>query len=156
VPAVTSPTLQLLAWIAERDRTYAQTMEAWKSSCPRLTVWEDAIADGLVRIRRDTVLLTAAGTELLSMQPVTELWAERARTELQRVATRQAPATLTPTERQIAQLAADGLTNKGIAARMFVSAKTVEANLSRVYRKLGISARTQLGRALAEAQPPPS
>jgi DNA-binding NarL/FixJ family response regulator len=35
---------------------------------------------------------------------------------------------------------------------MFVSAKTVEANLSRVYRKLGISARTQLGRALAEAQ----
>jgi DNA-binding CsgD family transcriptional regulator len=81
-----------------------------------------------------------------------ELWAERTRAELQRVATRQAPATLTPTERQIAQLAADGLTNKGIATRMFVSAKTVEANLSRVYRKLGISARTQLGRALAEAQ----
>jgi hypothetical protein len=47
-----------------------------------------------------------------------ELWAEQARTELQRVATRQAPATLTPTERQIAQLAADGLTNKLIAARM--------------------------------------
>jgi DNA-binding CsgD family transcriptional regulator len=81
-----------------------------------------------------------------------ELWAERAIAELQRVATRRAPATLTPTERQIAQLAADGLTNKGIAARMFVSAKTVEANLSRVYRKLGISARTQLGRALAEAR----
>ena len=70
----------------------------------------------------------------------------------QRIATRQAPANLTPTERQIAQIAADGLTNKGIAARMFVSAKTVEANLSRVYRKLGISARTQLGRALAKAQ----
>ena len=78
--------------------------------------------------------------------------AERTRTEPQRVATRQAPANLTPTERQIAQIAADGLTNKGIAARMFVSAKTVEANLSRVYRKLGISARTQLGRALAKAQ----
>ena len=71
VPAVTSLTLQLLAWIAERDRTYAQTMEAWKSSCPRLTVWEDAVADGLVRIQRGNVLLTAAGTELLSMQPVT-------------------------------------------------------------------------------------
>jgi DNA-binding CsgD family transcriptional regulator len=81
-----------------------------------------------------------------------ELWAERARAELKRVATRLAPATLTPTERQIAQFAADGLTNKGIAARMFVSAKTVEANLSRVYRKLGISTRTQLGRALAEVQ----
>jgi hypothetical protein len=71
VPAVTSPTLQLLAWIAERDRTYAQTMEAWKSSCPRLTVWEDAVADRLVRVRRGTVLLTEAGTELLSTQPVT-------------------------------------------------------------------------------------
>ena len=71
MPAVTSSTLQLLEWIAERDRTYAQTMEAWKSSCPRLTVWEDAIADGLVRVHRGTVLLTEAGTELLSMQPVT-------------------------------------------------------------------------------------
>ncbi len=71
MPAVTSLTLQLLVWIAERDRTYAQTMEAWKSSCPRLTVWEDAIADGLVRIHRGNVLLSEAGTELLSMQPVT-------------------------------------------------------------------------------------
>jgi len=71
VPAVTSLTLQLLEWIAERERTYAQTMEAWQSSCPRLTVWEDAVADGLVRVQRRTVLLTAAGTELLRTQPVT-------------------------------------------------------------------------------------
>jgi len=71
VPTVTSLTLQLLEWIAERERTYAQTMEAWQSSCPRLTVWEDAVADGLVRVQRRTVLLTAAGTELLRTQPVT-------------------------------------------------------------------------------------
>ena len=71
MPTVTSLTLQLLAWIAERDRTYAQTMEAWKSSCPRLTVWEDAVADGLVRVHRCNVLLTAAGTELLIMHPGT-------------------------------------------------------------------------------------
>jgi hypothetical protein len=71
VPAVTSLTLQLLEWIAERERTYGQTMEAWKSSCPRLTVWEDAVADGLVRVQRRTVLLTAAGTELLRTQSVT-------------------------------------------------------------------------------------
>ena len=71
MPAVTSLTLQLLAWIAERDRTYAQTMEAWKSSCPRLTVWEDAIADGLVRVQRGTDILTAAGTQIHTMQPVT-------------------------------------------------------------------------------------
>jgi hypothetical protein len=65
MPAVTSPTLQLLAWIAERPRTYPETMEAWKSSCPRLTVWEDAVADRLVRVERGNVLLSAAGTELL-------------------------------------------------------------------------------------------
>ena len=65
MPAVTSPTLQLLAWIAERPRTYPETMEAWKSSCPRLTVWEDAVADGLVRVELGNVLLSSAGTELL-------------------------------------------------------------------------------------------
>jgi DNA-binding CsgD family transcriptional regulator len=85
-----------------------------------------------------------------------ELWAERARSELQRVGTRRAPESLTPTERQIAQLAAEGLTNKSIAATMFVSTKTVEANLSRTYRKLGISARAQLDRALTDAGLPRS
>ena len=44
--------------------------------------------------------------------------------------------------------AADGLSNPEIAAQAFVSRKTVEANLARVYRKLGIASRAQLGRAL--------
>ena len=61
----TAPTRQLLAWIAERPRTYAETIDAWRSSCPRLTVWEDALADGLVRIERGRVVLTDAGTALL-------------------------------------------------------------------------------------------
>ena len=63
---VSAPTLQLLAWIAERSRAYPETIDAWKSSCPRLTVWEDALADGLVQVRRGHVLLTPAGTELLT------------------------------------------------------------------------------------------
>ena len=42
--------LQFLAWVADRPRTYAATMEAWHSTCPRLSVWEDAIIDGLVRL----------------------------------------------------------------------------------------------------------
>jgi len=41
-------TLQFLAWVAERPRTYAQAMDAWRSTCPRLSIWEDAILDGLV------------------------------------------------------------------------------------------------------------
>jgi DNA-binding CsgD family transcriptional regulator len=89
---------------------------------------------------------------MLFEQVRSELWAARTQAELQRVGTRRSPRVLTPTERQIAQLAADGLTNKNIAATVFVSTKTVEANLSRVYRKLGISARAQLGRALLDEQ----
>lgn len=61
-----APTLELIAWIAERPRTYADTMEAWHSHCPRLTIWEDALADGLVAVERRTVTLTAAGRALLS------------------------------------------------------------------------------------------
>jgi hypothetical protein len=70
MPTVTAPTLQLLAWIAEQRRSYAETMDAWKTSCPRLTVWEDAVADGLVRVESGNVALTAAGTELLSEHAV--------------------------------------------------------------------------------------
>ena len=65
-PTVSAPTLQLLSWIVERPRGYAETIEAWKTSCPRLSVWEDALADGLVRIERRQVLLTPAGRELLA------------------------------------------------------------------------------------------
>jgi hypothetical protein len=64
--AVPLSTLQLLAWIGERRRTYPETMEAWKSSCPRLMVWEDAVTDGLVRVERGNGLLTPAGNDLLS------------------------------------------------------------------------------------------
>ena len=41
-------TLQFLAWVAESPRTYGEAMEAWRSTCPRLSIWEDAILDGLV------------------------------------------------------------------------------------------------------------
>jgi hypothetical protein len=66
-------TLQFLAWIAERPRTYAETMEAWRTSCPRLSVWEDANLDGLVRLEGDAdrqtiVSLTPAGRTALERQ----------------------------------------------------------------------------------------
>jgi hypothetical protein len=57
----TAPTVQFLEWLAERPRTYAEAMEVWRSHCPRLMVWEDALADGLVRLDRTRVLLTDAG-----------------------------------------------------------------------------------------------
>jgi hypothetical protein len=61
---VTASTLQLLEWIDERPRTYAETMEAWHSHCPRLLVWEDALADGLVAVRNRSVVVTARGRGL--------------------------------------------------------------------------------------------
>ena len=63
-----APTVQLLVWIAEQSRSYAETIDVWKTSCPRLAVWEDALADNLVCIERGCVLLTAAGRELLSLE----------------------------------------------------------------------------------------
>lgn len=64
-----APTVQLLAWIAERSRSYAETIEVWKTSCPRLAVWEDALADDLVRVERGYVVLTPAGRELVTAPP---------------------------------------------------------------------------------------
>ena len=73
------------------------------------------------------------------------LWAERARAELRRISGR-APASdeLTETERRVAELAARGRSNKEIAAELFMGLSTVEAHLSRVYRKLGIRSRAGL------------
>lgn len=42
--------LQLVAWAAVRPRTYGEAMDAWRTSCPRLTVWEDALAGRLIEV----------------------------------------------------------------------------------------------------------
>ena len=72
-------------------------------------------------------------------------WLRQARAELDRVGLRRAPTELTATERRVAELAASGLTTREVAAAAFLSPKTVEANLARVYRKLGIRSRAELG-----------
>ncbi|AFM15258.1 transcriptional regulator, luxR family [Mycolicibacterium chubuense NBB4] len=77
----------------------------------------------------------------------TPLWAHRARTELGRANVgHHSAGTLTPSEQRVAELAASGMTNREVAAALFISPKTVEANLARVYRKLGIRSRAELGR----------
>ena len=87
------------------------------------------------------------GTALAAFEAVgTPLWAERARVELERVNVRAARAdALTDAELRIAELVASGKTNREVAAALFVSAKTVEVHLSRIYRKLGIRSRSELG-----------
>lgn len=69
-------TLQFLAWIDEAPRSYGEAMDAWRTSCPRLSIWEDALAAGLVEItegrcamRARVVALTERGRALLQRQP---------------------------------------------------------------------------------------
>ena len=77
-------------------------------------------------------------------------WAERARVELGRLGVRRAVDELTPTEDHVARLAASGLSNKQVAASLFISASTVKTNLARVYCKLGVTGRAQLATAMAQ------
>jgi hypothetical protein len=63
--------LEFLAWVSRRPRTYAEAMEAWRSTCPRLTVWEDALLAGLIQVEsgdgreEPEVTLTPRGRALL-------------------------------------------------------------------------------------------
>ena len=63
--------LEFLTWVADRRRTYDEAMEAWQSHCPRQTIWEDAIIDGLIQIEENEsrhsceVALTSRGKALL-------------------------------------------------------------------------------------------
>ena len=77
-------------------------------------------------------------------------WAQAAAAELDRVSGRRAApgGGLTPSERRVAELVAGGLSNKEVAARLYVSVGTVDTHLRGVYAKLGIRSRTQLARHL--------
>jgi DNA-binding CsgD family transcriptional regulator len=80
------------------------------------------------------------------------VWAARSQGELERLGHRIGSAeALTPTEERVADLAASGLSNKEIAQRAFLTTKAVEANLTRIYRKLDIRSRGGLARALGDA-----
>jgi DNA-binding CsgD family transcriptional regulator len=79
------------------------------------------------------------------------VWAARADAELGRVGGRPpASGALTPTERRVAELVVQGLQTKQVAGRLFVSPKTVEGHLSRIYGKLGVGSRTELAHRLGE------
>ena len=59
-------TTQLLEWLDREPRRYDETLDAWKTSCPRLSIWEDALADRLIRFEAGRVHVTPAGRALLA------------------------------------------------------------------------------------------
>jgi len=91
-----------------------------------------------------------------------EAFAGRARAELRATGERarprgpEAPEVLTAQEEQIARLVAEHLSNREIAARLFISASTVEYHLRKIFRKLGVSSRTQLARTLGDDKEKPT
>jgi DNA-binding CsgD family transcriptional regulator len=106
------------------------------------------VAGGVERRRRRK----RAASDLLQQsleifeQAGARLWAEKAHRELDRVGLhRVAGKQLSATEQRVAELAASGLTNRQVAGALFMSPKTVEANLAHVYAKLGIRSRAELG-----------
>ena len=59
-------TRDLLLWIDREPRTYVETIDVWRTSCPRLSVWEDAVIAGLVEVRSSQVRLSARGRQALA------------------------------------------------------------------------------------------
>jgi DNA-binding NarL/FixJ family response regulator len=104
------------------------------------------------RQRHKDAASTALREALESFETLnTPLWAVRVRAELAR--TNVAPTggdQLTPSEQRVAELAASGMTYREVAAALFISPKTVEVNLTRIYRKLGIRSRAELGRLMGK------
>jgi len=64
-------TIQLLTWVGTRPRTYGDAMEAWRTTCPRMPIWEDALSEGLIEVsgtgamRERKVALSVRGQALL-------------------------------------------------------------------------------------------
>ena len=66
-------TIQLLEWIARKPRTLSETLDAWRTSCPRLSIWEDACIEGLIDHEgrpAGIVSLSDKGKEVLAARPV--------------------------------------------------------------------------------------
>jgi DNA-binding CsgD family transcriptional regulator len=96
------------------------------------------------RVAREAIEAALAGFEELGAAT----WIEKARGELGQIGGRRREEGLTPAERRVAALVAEGRTNREVAAALFVTERTVASHLSHVYAKLGVRSRTELARRL--------
>jgi DNA-binding CsgD family transcriptional regulator len=128
--------------LAEHDRL------EWPFELGRTLLVTGMILRRLGRRRDATAMLDRSRSVFASLR--NPLWLAKVDAEARRVSGRRAEGELTATEERVAELAGRGLRNAEIAAQLFVTPKTVEATLSRVYRKLGVRSRTELAHRLAE------
>jgi class 3 adenylate cyclase/DNA-binding CsgD family transcriptional regulator len=108
-------------------------------------------AEAREHLRQALEIAQRSGATRLAEQAHEELIATGARP---RRIVQTGAAALTPSERRIAAMAAEGLANREIAQALFVTLRTVEMHLSNAFRKLGVSSRTQLPAALTESEVP--
>jgi DNA-binding NarL/FixJ family response regulator len=105
------------------------------------------------RAKRKTAAKHTLEQALVMLEPLdAALWIARARDELGRIGLRRAVVTegLTPAQQRVAELAVGGATTRQIAQTLYMSERTVESHLTKIYHELGIRSRAQLGAALAE------
>ncbi|MCV7423316.1 AAA family ATPase [Mycobacterium yunnanensis] len=108
---------------------------------------------GVIHLRRGQAsAATSSLAEAVTLfeQLGTPLWAARARAELARAGNGTSTPELTASEQKVARLTASGMTNGEVATALFISPKTVEFHLARIYRKLGIRSRAELGRLVRD------
>jgi DNA-binding NarL/FixJ family response regulator len=148
------------------DESYAEHFDralAWHARSPqpfpaartKLAYGERLRRAGERVAAREQLSAAAEAFERVNAAP----WAQRAQNELRgtgqtlRRASMPESDSLTPSELQVALRVAEGLTNREVAAAIFISPKTVEHHLSSIYRKLGIRSRTELARRIAATDP---
>jgi DNA-binding CsgD family transcriptional regulator len=146
----------LLAARGELDEAEEIAAEALRIDVGSPVLFETArllLVQGQVR-RRRREKIAAADSIVAALDAFEAIgavrWAERARVELGRLGLRRSADELTPTEDHVARLAASGMSNKQVAASLFISPSTVKTNLAKVYCKLGVTGRAQLATAMAQ------
>jgi DNA-binding CsgD family transcriptional regulator len=110
------------------------------------------LALGVVRrrMRQKRASREALGAALEGFEQLGAMtWVDRTRTELGSIGGRQRQDGLTPAERRVAALVAEGRTNREVAATLFLGERTVSSHLTHIYAKLGIRSRTELARHLS-------